>query len=135
MMIQLDLHSGVPVYRQISDQLRFQITAGLLHPGEAIESVRNLAASLGVNSMTVSKAYALLEREGVLERRRGQQLTVAETNPTEQENREEVHFREALVPVVRIARQLAISNRRALAVFRELLEEEPNEKAHHDAHR
>jgi GntR family transcriptional regulator len=135
MIIKLDLHSGVPVYRQISDQLRFQITAGLLHSGEAIESVRNLAASLGVNSMTVSKAYALLEREGLLERRRGQQLTVAETEYTGQENREEVHLRDALVPAVRIARQLAISNRRALAVFRTLLEEDAKEHAYDEVRR
>ena len=135
MIIRLDSHSGVPVYRQISDQLRFQITAGLLHPGESLESVRNLAATLGVNSMTVSKAYALLEHDGLLERRRGQQLAVAETNFIEKEKREEMHLREALLPAVRIVRQLGLSDRRAGAVFRAVLEEKSNDPAHYDAAR
>lgn len=130
MIIQIDPHSGVPVYRQISDQIRFQITAGLLHSGEALESVRNLAASLGINSMTVSKAYSLLEREGFLERRRGQQLCVAESNPSEQANAEEAHLREVLIPAVRMVRQFRMSDRRAISIFRALLEENFKELTH-----
>jgi hypothetical protein len=60
---------------------------------------------------------------------------VAETEYTGQENREEVHLRDALVPAVRIARQLAISNRRALAVFRTLLEEDAKEHAYDEVRR
>src|SRR5882672_7606117 len=130
MIIQIDPHSGVPVYRQISDQIRFQITARLLHSGEALESVRNLAATLGVNSMTVSKAYSLLEREGFLERRRGQQLCVAEANHSEKENAEESHLREALAPAARMARQFGMPDRRAIAIFRALLEANAKEPAH-----
>src|SRR3954469_12106672 len=123
MIIQIDPHSGVPVYRQISDQIRFQITAGLLRAGEDLESVRSLAATLGINSMTVSKAYSLLEREGFLERRPGQQLCVAESNRSEKTNAEEAHLREALLPVVRMVRQLRMPDRRALSIFRAALAE------------
>jgi GntR family transcriptional regulator len=134
MIIQIDPHSGVPVYRQISDQIRFQITAGLLRAGEDLESVRNLAGSLGINSMTVSKAYSLLEREGFLERRPGQPLCVAEANHSEKVNAEESHLREALAPAVKMARQFRMADRRAIAIFRALLEANIKEPAY-DVHR
>jgi DNA-binding transcriptional regulator YhcF (GntR family) len=134
MIIQIDPHSGVPVYRQISDQVRFQITAGLLRAGENLESVRNLAASLGINSMTVSKAYSLLEREGFLERRPGQQLCVAEASHSEKAHAEEVHLREALAPAVRMVQQFHMPEKRAISLFRALLEANTKEPAH-DQHR
>lgn len=124
MLIQIDPHSGIPVYRQILDQVRFQITAGILPPGTPLESVRNLAATLGINSMTVSKAYSLLEKEGVIEHRRGQQLVVAETDDAEREQSEEQHLREALAPAITVVRQLKLSDRQAVSVFRQLLEEQ-----------
>lgn len=134
MIIQIDPHSGVPVYRQISDQIRFQITASLLHSGDTLESVRNLAASLGINSMTVSKAYSLLEREGFLERRPGQQLCVAEASRSEKGNAEESHLREALAPAAKMVRQFRMPDKRAIAIFRALLESNMKEPAY-DMHR
>ncbi|HEX41616.1 MAG TPA: GntR family transcriptional regulator [Phycisphaerales bacterium] len=78
MLLEIDHHSGVPIYRQIIDQIRKLIMAGSLAPGEQLMTVRDLAAGLKVNPMTVSKAYSLLEMEGLLERRRGVGLFVAE---------------------------------------------------------
>lgn len=130
MIVQIDPHNGVPVYRQILDQVRFQITAGILPPGEPLESVRNLAATLGINSMTVSKAYALLEREGVIERHRGQQLVVAEAKYTDQETSREAHVREALAPAVTVIRQLELPTGRAVGILREMLNEKVEEKSH-----
>ncbi|MGD8818260.1 MAG: GntR family transcriptional regulator, partial [Acidobacteriota bacterium] len=71
MILTIDPHSGVPAYRQIIDQVRFHVTSGLLQPGDEIPSTRALSKELGVNPMTVSKAFTLLEEEGVLERRPG----------------------------------------------------------------
>ena len=130
MLIKIDPHSGVPVYRQILDQVRFQITAGVLEPGDALDSVRSLAAELGINSMTVSKAYSLLEKEGVLERRRGQQLVVADADYSEKEKSEEAHLREAFAPALAVVRQLKLSSRRAVGIFRKMLEEQIREDAH-----
>jgi GntR family transcriptional regulator len=76
-LLEIDHHSGLPIYRQVIDQLRQQIMAGRLSEGEQLVSVRELAAQLRVNPMTISKAYALLEVEGLLERRRGIGLFVA----------------------------------------------------------
>jgi len=77
MLLQIDHHSGQPIYRQVIDQIRRQIVARQLREGEPLPSVRDLAAQLRVNPMTISKAYSLLEMEGLLERRRGVGLFVA----------------------------------------------------------
>ncbi|MBX9868393.1 MAG: GntR family transcriptional regulator [Burkholderiaceae bacterium] len=59
------------------EQLRRQIAGGQLQAADALPSVREVAASLGVNPMTVSKAYSMLEAEGLLERRRGVGMVIA----------------------------------------------------------
>jgi GntR family transcriptional regulator len=132
MIIRIDPHNGVPVYRQILDQVRFHITAGILQPGEPLDSVRDLAAALGINSMTVSKAYSLLEHDGDIERRRGQQLIVAAAHPKRHDASREDHVREALAPAVTVVHQLGMPNDDALEIFRDLLGEktQPKEKPH-----
>lgn len=77
MLLQIDHHSGQPIYRQVIEQIRRQIAARQLGEGQQLPSVRDLAAQLRVNPMTVSKAYSLLEMDGWLERRRGVGLFVA----------------------------------------------------------
>lgn len=67
----------VPLYRQLVDQVRRKVLAGQFQPGDEMPSVRDLAKALTINPMTVSKAYGLLEAEGVLVRRRGKSLAVA----------------------------------------------------------
>jgi GntR family transcriptional regulator len=78
-MILFSLHpeSGVPIYRQLVEQIRRLVAGGQLPPGAELPSVRELAQQHAVNPMTVSKAYALLEAEGLLERHRGKPMTVA----------------------------------------------------------
>ena len=76
LLIVVDSHSGVPVYRQLIEQVRFQVAAGLLRPGSELPSTRALSQELGVNPMTVSKAYGLLEEEGLVTRRPGLALVV-----------------------------------------------------------
>ncbi len=67
-----------PIYRQLSDQVRRFVAGGQLAAGDELPSVREVAQALAVNPMTVSKAYSLLEAEGVLARRRGLGMVVAE---------------------------------------------------------
>lgn len=67
----------MPLYRQLVEQVRRLIAGGQLAPGDELPSVRDLALAHDVNPMTVSKAYALLEAEGLLERHRGRPMTVA----------------------------------------------------------
>jgi GntR family transcriptional regulator len=71
MLLEIDHHSGVPIYRQVITQIRQQIMTDRLQEGQQLETVRDLAARLKVNPMTISKAYSFLEAEGLVERKRG----------------------------------------------------------------
>src|SRR5262249_8673202 len=73
----LDPKSGVPIYRQIQDQIRYGIASGRLRPGEQLPTVRSLAVDLAVNPNTVIKAYTELERQGGLTTEQGSGTFVA----------------------------------------------------------
>lgn len=68
---RLDLHSGVPVYRQIIDQVLGGIAAAALLPGDQLPTVRQLAVDLSINPNTVIRAYRELEIRGVLDTQQG----------------------------------------------------------------
>jgi GntR family transcriptional regulator len=121
MLILVDPHSGLPVYRQLMDQIRFHVASGLLRPGEELPSTRSLSGELKVNPMTVSKAYSLLEREGVVERRPGLPLVVAPLPSGEARARKLDQLRLALAPVVVTVRQLGLPGEEAVRALRELL--------------
>jgi GntR family transcriptional regulator len=67
----LDLHSGVPAYRQIIDQVRGALAAGALIAGDQLPTVRQLAVDLAINPNTVVRAYKELELGGLLETQQG----------------------------------------------------------------
>jgi GntR family transcriptional regulator len=68
---QLDLRSGVPVYRQIMDQVLGSIAAGRLVDGDQLPTVRQLAVDLQINPNTVIRAYRELEIRGFLDTQQG----------------------------------------------------------------
>lgn len=76
----LDYSSGVPIYRQIIDQIRFGIASGQLKLGEQLPTVRALAVELKVNLNTVSKAYKELEIRNILETQQGTGTFICKTN-------------------------------------------------------
>ena len=121
MLLLIDHHNGVPAYRQIMDQIKLQIAAGVLPAGTEMVSTRVLSAELSLNPMTVSKAYGLLEREGVLERRRGQTLVVRALPAGEHQTSKLEPLRQHLASAAVLARQLGISREQALKLFRETL--------------
>jgi GntR family transcriptional regulator len=69
--ISLDLKSGVPVYRQIIDQVKSAIATGAIGPGDRLPTVRQLAVDLSINPNTVSRAYTELELTGLVETHMG----------------------------------------------------------------
>ena len=123
MILVVDPHSGVPVYRQLMSQIRFHVASGLLKPGDELPSTRSLSGLLGVNPMTISKAFRLLEQEGVVERRPGLPLVVRAQEGEALETSRTAQLRASLGPVVTRARQLGISAEDAARLFRSLLEE------------
>jgi GntR family transcriptional regulator len=67
----IDLHSGMPVYRQLIDQVRSGIASGSLTAGDQLPTVRQLAVDLAINPNTVMRAYRELELGGLLETHQG----------------------------------------------------------------
>ena len=122
MLIVVDPSSGVPVFRQVMDQVRFHIASGLLKPGDELPATRSLSAELGVNPMTISKAYNLLEREGVLLRRPCKPLVVNDIPPRELALHRLEQLKASLAGAVRIARQLGIDSDVAVRAFRQMLD-------------
>ena len=126
MLIVINPHSGVPAYRQIVDQVRLQVASGVLAPNDELPSTRELSATLSLNPMTISKAYSLLEHDGVLERRRGQTLTVRARDADTVQAQRIDQLRRVLAEPAAVARQLGVSPSQAAKIFRELLDQAPD---------
>src|SRR3974390_1026317 len=77
----LDLHSGVPVYRQLIDQVRSGVAAGSLTAGDQLPTVRQLAVDLAINPNTVMRAYRELELGGLLETHQGTGTFISDRKP------------------------------------------------------
>src|SRR5215210_5466183 len=67
----VDSRSPTPIYAQLDRSIRAAIATGKLEPGGKLPTVRQLAVDLAVNANTVARVYAQLERDGILETRRG----------------------------------------------------------------
>lgn len=78
---RLDLHSGVPVYRQIIDQVTGGIAAGALVGGDQLPTVRQLAVDLSINPNTVIRAYRELEIRGILDTQQGTGTFIGNQKP------------------------------------------------------
>ena len=96
MNISINLKDGVPIYRQIANQIRYMVASGLLQPDEEIDPVRTLALQLSVTPNTVVKAYDELEAAGVIYKRRGAGTYIAETH-TPLANRERMRIIEGRI--------------------------------------
>ena len=123
-MFVLKPQSGIPIYRQLLEQVRRMVASGQLAPGTELPSVRELAIQHAVNPMTVSKAYSLLEAEGLLERNRGRPMTVANRpKNAAQLSRRLQQVRPLLEQTVLAAKQLELSEADLLKAIREIWEE------------
>jgi len=117
--------SSEPIYRQLVEQVRRLAAGGQLQAGDDMPSVREVAQALALNPMTVSKAYGLLEMDGVLVRRRGLGMVVAERAvPSQPADRVEL-LRPTLQRAALEARQLELDPDTVLKLFATLLKEVP----------
>lgn len=117
--------SAEPIYRQLIEQVRRMIAAGVLAPGDGLPSVRETAQALAVNPMTVSKAWNMLETEGVLTRMRGLGMQVAPRRGSASAAAREKLLRPTLVRAALEARQLELADDEVLALFKSILKETP----------
>lgn len=111
-----------PIYRQIVDQVCRLVASGQLAVGADLPSVRAVALLHTINPMTVSKAYSLLEAQGILERRRGVGMVVAAQGAGVSRAADTLALlKPALAQAAQVALQLGIDNEAALAAFAQAL--------------
>ncbi len=112
-----------PIYRQVMEQVRRLVAAGVLAPGDSLPSVRETAQSLAVNPMTISKAYNMLETEGVLARVRGLGMQVAQRSAPGTPAQRGLLLRPTLLRAAAEARQLELGDAAVIELFQQILKE------------
>lgn len=122
MILQVNFKSGMPVYLQLVDQIRYAAASGALRPGEPLPSIRPLAEQLRVNRNTIAKAYAELESQGVIETLPGKGCFLkAAQSPFTKSAREKLLIQEIDEAIV-AAHHLRINHEAFLALVQERLE-------------
>jgi GntR family transcriptional regulator len=112
-----------PIFRQIVEQIRRRVASRQLAPGDLLPSVRDVAEFHAINPMTVSRAYSVLEAEGLLERLRGKGMAVRGTGarPTSPDQRMDL-LDPQLRAVARQAQELELPAALVLKRLRALME-------------
>ena len=118
---QVHPSSGIPIYRQVMEQVKSFIASGTLQAGDMLPSVRELSGVLEVNMMTISRAWSKLQDEGVVEhvRGRGVRVVAQQTEASLKERRKDVS--ELAEPVVLRAVQLGLTDDQIVAIIKQLL--------------
>ena len=100
MDIFINNHASIPIYEQISSQIKSMIISGELGAGESLPSIRGLAKSLHISVLTVQRAYDVLQTDGFIETTAGKGCFVSAQNQDfyleEQQKKIEEHFNEAI---------------------------------------
>ncbi len=122
-LIPFEIHpsSGVPIYRQLIDQVHALIAGGKFREGDLLPSVRQVAQAAAVNPMTVSKAYSKLEADGVLQRERGRGMRIAKPQTVGTLAERQQHFRELAELALHRATQLGLTPDEIQAVLNDLV--------------
>ena len=123
-IFEINATSGVPIYRQIVDQVHALVAGGLLKEGDLLPSVRQVAQTAAVNPMTVSKAYSRLETEGVVRRVRGLGMQVLPPSQNGSLDERKQQFRTTIEPALHRARQLGLNNKQIRDVISSLLQDQ-----------
>jgi len=117
-LFRIDPGDGLPIYRQIVEQVKAAIASGALKTGDRLPSHRDLAKDVVVAPLTVARAYDVLEREGFLVRERGKGAFVAV--PTRKAARSaESHLHERAEALARQARALGLSEKDVVEALRD----------------
>jgi len=121
-LFQVSTGSSEPIYRQLIEQLRRLSASGQVQQGDTLPSIREVALALSVNPMTVSKAYSLLENEGLLIRKRGIGMLVASpaADFSDEEQRLEL-VRPGLERLAAEVKQLELAPKSVLNLFQQIL--------------
>ena len=117
MFVRIETSSGLPITRQIMDQVRAQCASGALRPGDRLPSVRQLARQLAVNQNTILRVYERLTVERLLDRRHGDGTYVAEHLPPAQMKRQRQLLRGDVQRIAEKAAALGLEARDVTAML------------------
>ncbi len=120
-MITINLESSVPIVEQVHAEIRHAIASGLLHPGDSLPTVRQLADDLGINLNTVARAYRLLESDGLVTsiRGRGSVVRSAREAPAIAEHSLKQRIGRSIRTLIADARLAGLERRELEALFAE----------------
>src|SRR6185436_9030809 len=122
MFVHLNPNSGMPIYRQLFQQLRQRIVSGQLAQSEQMPSVRDLSADLKINLLTVAKVYQMLERDGLVETRRGLGTFVLDGHTTRSVPEKRKLIAPAVEQVVAEAQHLDLDEAEVIRLIRQRFE-------------
>lgn len=124
-LLHIEPSAAEPIYRQIVAQVRRLVASGQLAAGSLMPSVRDIAAAHAINPMTVSKAYSLLEAEGLLVRLRGKGMAVGQIAQRPRSREERLALLDpTLLAATQQARELELSAADVIARLRSHLNTE-----------
>ena len=114
--------SGVPIYKQLVQQIEKGLAGKLLKPGDQLPTVRELALNLTVNPNTVARAYRELEVRGMIVSVQGRGTFISEEIASSMVEEREIMIKRLLHDLIREARQLGLTPHQLEALFQEVLE-------------
>lgn len=124
-MFNIDLYSDIPIYQQIVDGYKVLVINNFLNDGDKIPAIRELAAQLEVNPSTVAKAYAQLEREGLIKTSRGRGTYISTDNFDKNNVLKDI--KEQLSLPIKNAKDLRVSVNELIEIIRTIYKELDNE--------
>jgi len=123
MLIQINFKSGVPVYLQVAEQIKYLAASGMLKEGDPLPSIRELAKQIRVNRNTVAKAYTELERQSVIETVQGKGAFLsANSSPYDKSVKKEI-LSQAVDAAIVQAHHFGITDPQLLELFQKRLQE------------
>ncbi len=123
--LQIDHSSGVPIYVQLKEKIKYTIATGVYPPGSKLPTVRSLAVALKINVNTVSKVYSELEREGILATKQGKGTFVRNVTVSEKKLKEQ-RLRQLTKHILIQAHELGIKPAELVELLKERLADYQN---------
>jgi len=107
----LDPSNGIPIYRQIIQQIEYAILSGRMRPGDQLPTIRSLAVDLKTNPNTIAKAYGELEIRGILATQVGNGTYISDKKPLVEDNSLNLKIQEVLARFMQEMRDLGVEKR------------------------
>jgi len=118
----LDPVNGVPIYRQIIQQIEYAILSGRMRPGDRLPTIRSLAVDLKTNPNTIAKAYSELEILGILETQVGSGTYISEKKPETQDDSLIRKIREVVRRFIQEMKNLGVEKQELIKLISEFKE-------------